>query len=268
MDTVAHFIERYRREVLPRLRPRTQDGYNRHLDALSKHFGHMEPNAVKPKDIGKFLDRPKGKIQANRQIAVLSAIYTKMVGRWYVADVNPCLNVERNPAHRRTRYVTNEEYAALYAFAKPRIRLAMDLALLTAQRQSDLISLPWSNVRPDGILFTQSKSGKRLLLGISPSLEAVLDRARQMTPPGECVIRTRTGKAYTSEGFRACWQRTMQRAMRKGILTERFTFHDLRAKSISDTASIHDAYDRAGHTSLAMTRGTYDRGIRKVMPLR
>ena len=46
------------------------------------------------------------------------------------------------------------------------------------------------------------------------------------------------------------------------------TFHDLRAKSVSDSGSIQEAFERAGHTSMAMTRGTYDRGIRKVTPLK
>jgi integrase len=85
---------------------------------------------------------------------------------------------------------------------------------------------------------------------------------------GGYVVRTRKGTPYTSEGFRACWQRTMQRAMRKGILAERFTFHDLRAKSVSDSKTLEEAFERAGHTSMQMTRGTYDRGVRKVTPLK
>ncbi len=273
--TLHEYFERYKREILPTLAPRTQIDYSRHLVILDKVFGHMLPDEVKPRDVGAFIDRPKGKIQANRQAATLSAVYSKMVGRWYVADRNPCIGVERNPSRRRDRYVTDEEFAAVRALSSPRLKLAMDLALLTGQRQGDLLSLPWANVSKDGILFkpskTQKKAPKRLLVGMSPVLEEVLERARNMVPKvdiGGYVLRTRTGSRYTSEGFRACWQRMMRRALRTGALKERFTFHDLRAKTVSDSQTIQEAFERAGHTSMAMTRGVYDRGIRKVTPLK
>lgn len=268
--TLHEHFERFRREVIPTLAPRTQKDYARHLSILDKVFGHMVPDEVRPRDIGQFLDRPKGKIQGNRQVAVLSAVYTKLVGRWYVAERNPCIGVERNPSKRRTRYVTDAEFLALYAIASPRLRLAMDLALLTGQRQGDLLSLPLRNVTAEGILFQQGKSGKKLLVAHSPALRAVLERARQMVPQvdiGGYVLRTRAGTPYTPEGFRACWQRTMNKAVRNGLISERYTFHDLRAKSVSDSKDIQEAFERAGHASMAMTRGTYDRGIRKVTAL-
>jgi integrase len=268
MDTLTQCFERYRLEVLPTLAPRTQKDYLRHLKVLEARFGSMHPDELQPKDVGQFLDRPKGRIQANRQVAVLSAVYAKMVGRWWCAQKNPCLSVERNPQKRRTRYVTDAEYSAFYQAAPSRLKLAMDLALLTGQRQGDLLSLPFANVSAEGVLFRQGKTGKRLLVGLSPSLSAVVERARRMQPIGGSVIRTRRGTPYTSEGFRACWQRAMKRAMRRGILQDRFTFHDLRAKCVSDSSTLEAAFERAGHTNMSMTRGTYDRGVRKVTPLK
>ena len=265
-----HF-ERYKREIVPTLAPRTQKDYARHLAILERTFGHMRPDDLIPKDIGKFLDKPKGRVQANRQIAVLSSVYSYMVGSWWVAEKNPCRDVKRNKTKKRTRYVSDEEYAAFYNFAKPRVQIMMDLALITGQRQGDLIALQVKNVTDDGVLFQQGKTGKRLLVGMSDALAAVIRRAKQMEPKvdiGGYLVRTRKGTPYTSEGFRACWQRTMQRAMRKGILAERFTFHDLRAKSVSDSKTLEEAFERAGHTSMQMTRGTYDRGVRKVTPLK
>jgi len=40
------------------------------------------------------------------------------------------------------------------------------------------------------------------------------------------------------------------------LLGERFTFHDLRAKSASDSASDQDAADRLGHGDAKLTRDT------------
>lgn len=270
--TLADCFDRYQREVIPTLAPRTQKDYARHVALLRTTFGHMRPDELQPKHIGQFLDRPKGKIQANRQVAVLSAVYSKMVGRWYVCDKNPCQHVERNPSKRRTRYITDEEFAAVRAISPLRVQLMMDLALLTGQRQGDLLTLPLKNVTDEGILFRQGKTGKRLLVAMSPALKDVVDRARKLVPQNEwgTVIRTSKdgGRPYTSEGFRALWQRVMNRAMKKKLIPERYTFHDIRAKSVSDSKNIQEAFERAGHTSMAMTRGTYDRGVRKVTPLK
>lgn len=279
--TLNDAFNRYEREVVPQLEPRTQRDYRRHLLVLRKTFGHMNPNDVLPKHIGQFLDVTKGKITRNRQVAVLSAVFTKMVGRWYVADRNPCANVERNPSKPRDRNVTDAEFNAVRAIANPRVQVAMDLALLTGQRQGDLLKLKWSQVTPEGITFRQGKTGKRLMVEMSPALEAVLQRAKKMLPhlPREYVLRRRDGLPYTEHGFRAIWQRVMRVASkgvkrrngewkRPPVITERFTFHDLRGKSGTDATSLQDAYERLGHTSISMTRRVYDRGVRKVKPLK
>jgi integrase len=266
--TLNDAFNRYDREVIPTLEPRTQKDYRKYLVVLRKTFGHMAPNDVLPRHVGQFLDTPKGKIQRNRQVAVLSAVYGKMVGRWYVADRNPCMNVERNPSKPRDRNVTDAEFAAMYKLANPRVQVAMDLALLTGQRQGDLLKMKWSQITPEGVTLRQGKTGKRLMVEMSPALQAVLERARAFLPhlPREYVLRTRKGRPFTQNGFRACWQRAMTKYVKQG--GTRFTFHDLRGKSGSDSASLQDAYERLGHTSISMTRRVYDRGIRKVKPLK
>lgn len=45
------------------------------------------------------------------------------------------------------------------------------------------------------------------------------------------------------------------------LLVERFTFHDLRAKSASDSESDQAAADRLGHGDAKLTRNTYRRLI-------
>jgi integrase len=268
VKTLSDAFDRYEREVLPGLQPRTQRDYRKALIVLRATFGHMAPDDVLPKHIGRFLDVPKGKINRNRQAAVLSSVYTHLVGRWFEADRNPCAKVVRNQSKARSRLVTDAEFAAVYKLAKPKVQVAMDLALLTGQRQGDILSLKWSQITPEGITLRQGKTGKRLMVEMSPALQAVLERARAFLPhlPREYVLRREDGKRYTPDGFRAMWQRTMGKFVAQG--GERFTFHDLRGKSASDSGSIQDAYERLGHTSMAMTRRVYDRGVRKVKPLR
>lgn len=268
--TVSQVLDRYEKDCVPSLAPRTQKDYARHLETLRQTFGHWIADELRPKDFADFLNVKKGKIQRNRQLAVLSAAFSEAVGRWFWMERNMLKDVKRNPSTPRNRYVTDDEYARCKAIAPPRVQLAMELALLTGQRQGDLISLKWEQVQDMSLLFTQSKTGKRLAVTITPDLEAVLDKCWKLKKGGGdgglYVIGTRTGKPYTSEGFRACWQRTQKKYVKGGNI--RFSFHDLRAKSASDSVSIDAAYQRLGHTSMSMTRRVYDRGVRVVKPLR
>lgn len=266
--TLNDCFDRYEKEVLVGLEPRTQKDYRRHLIVLRKTFGHMAPDDVLPRHVGQFLDVQTGKIHRNRIVAVLSAVFSKAVGRWYVAERNPCSKVERHKAAPRDRNVTDAEFAAFYKIANPKLQVAMDLALLTGQRQGDILRMRWRDVTPEGWTMQQGKTGKRLMVAMSPTLQAVLERARAFLPnlPREYVLRRRDGQPYTADGFRAMWQRTMRKYKKAG--GQRFTFHDLRGKSATDSGSLEAAYERLGHTSIAMTRRVYDRGVRKVTPLR
>jgi integrase len=278
---LTDYFDRYEREVVPTLAPRTQKDYHRHLQVLRREFGHFNPDDLKPRDVGRFLDVPKGKIHRVRIVAVLSAVYTKMVGKWYVAEKNPCLSVERHKNEPRDRYITDEEFWAVHALMPPRMKIAMELALYTGQRQGDLLSLTWDDVGEDGVLFNQSKTGQsRLVLYVDAdsgeevrkddsALWDVLARAKKIVPmiPRVYVLRTEDGQKYSSEGFRSIWQRYMRKAMETGVIKTRFTFHDIRAKTVSDEDNVDIAQLRAGHTNKAMTLRVYSRKTRKVVAL-
>mgnify|MGYP006921349757 CR=1 FL=1 len=267
LRTLGDCFDKFSREELPKKSKATQKNYGLCLERLRRAFGHMRPDDVRPRDIGRYLATGRG-VMRNKEISVLSAVYTKCVSRWYCAETNPCRNVERNETRPRDRYVTDAEFDAFRATVPERVRIAMDLALLTGQRQGDLLRLEWAAVTDEGIRFQQGKTGKKLLVAMSPALEATLTASRALKPdlPRQYVIRRRNGKAYTSDGFRAIWQRYMRKWVRAGGV--RFTFHDIRAKTVSDSVDIQAAYERAGHTSMATTRGVYERGTRKVTPLR
>lgn len=268
---VRAMLERYLKEIVPTFAPRTQADYKWHIEQrLMPHFGHLDCKKLKPKNIGQFLDVTTGKISRSRSISVLSACYTRAVGRWYIAEANPCIGVMRNDSKARTRYVTDAEFDAVHALANERLKLAMDLALLTGQRQGDLLDLKWRDASRREVFFQQGKTGKKILIEYTERLWDVLCAARKHEPrmPRRYVIRNYEGERYTSEGFRSCWQRLMKKALEKGVIHTKFTFHDLRAKCVSDTDDITDAMHRAGHTNMAITRGVYDRNTRRVKALK
>jgi integrase len=269
MTTMNELFAKYEAECIPELEPRSQRDYRGILETLRHTFGHLQPSEVKPRHVVDFLDVKKGRIHRNRMVTILSTVFKKAIGKWCIQDDlrNPCTGVERWPTKPRQRYITDQEFDAFRATTCAQVQIAMDLALLTGQRQGDIVGLKWSQITKDMLIeIDQGKTGKKLAIVVSPAIEQVLDRAWLTGPRGDYVLRTKWGRRYTDDGFRAMWQRSMRKWMRAG--NENFHYHDIRAKSISDNKSLDDAYLLAGHIDIKMTRRTYDRNRRVVQPLR
>lgn len=268
--TVEQQIDRYEIECLRVLAPRTQRDYARHLNHLRRRFGPLLLDELKPRTFGEFLNEippgKKGRIQRVRQLAVLSAVFTQAVSFWYSMERNPLRDVKRPKNKPRDRYVSDAEYNGVKEMAIPPIRLAIELAYLTGQRQGDIIGLKWRDI-DDRVHFVQGKTGKKIGVKIGPKLEKTLDECWMLrhggNEGGEYVItRSKGGGRYTSEGFRAGWQRLICRWVRMG--GARWNYHDLRAKCVSDSKSLQEASDRAGHIGQQMTKRVYDRKERLV----
>jgi integrase len=270
MTTMNDLFDLYETECIPRLQWRSQRDYRSIIIILRRTFGHKPVIEMRPKDVAEFINVPTGRVHRNRMVTILSTVFKKAMGRWCL-DLNltnPCTVIERWPTKPRKRYVTDYEFNRFRAICRPQVQIAMDLALLIGQRQGDIIGMKWSQINDNKIEIDQGKTGKKLAIVISPAVEEVLDRAWLMEPhwPREYVVRTSYGLRHTEDGFRAMWQRYCREWERLG--NERFHFHDLRAKCISDNPNFDAAYLLAGHIDPKMTRGVYDRNRREVQPLR
>lgn len=255
-DSLAHYLDRYEREELPKKASSTQGTQARQLKTLRAVYGHMTVSTVRTSDVAAFLDQYPSPIQANRHIALLSHVYTKLI-RWGVVEKNPCTGVQRNQESPRTRYISDGEFWAVWVDMPRHMQLLMELALCTGQRQGDLLRLRWSEVGSDSIRFIQGKTGKVLDVGISPHLAAVLARCRGGVA-GVYVIRKPNGQPYTASGIQTTWQRFM-----RAYDGERFTFHDIRAKSGSD----HPDGEHLGHDVSQTLKRIYRRKPKAVSGL-
>lgn len=284
--TVGAILDRYESECLDELAPRTQYAYRLHIGHLRRRFGHLEAEALEPRTFAEFLnERKRGRINRARELAVLSAAMTIAVRRWFWIKVNILRDVERPKSKPRDRLISDEEFAACKALAPYRIQLAMQLALLTGQRQGDIIRFEWANVRevviddPERpgerkaiteLQLQQGKTGKRLGIEVTPDLEALLDKCWQLQGGGNAgstyVLPTRTSKPYTSAGFRAAWQKVRLKWERAG--GENLRFHDIRAMAATKCPTLEMAQALLGHSTPALTRKVYRRGVERVKPLR
>lgn len=271
--TMDDLINRYAAEVIPKKAPATQRDNHKDLIHLRAMFGKMRPTAIKPKHVARFLDvrGETAPVRANRGKALLSHIFT-MAMRWGVVDSNPCRGVHRNPEKPRDRYIEDWELEAFCTIAPPLLRVWCALKYLTGLRQTDLRQLRLDQIREDGLHVTTSKTGKKLIFEWSDELRAVIDEAKALRSGNIRALTlfcTRQGQAYSADGFRSIWHRAMTKALQEGVLKERFTEHDIRAKTATDArAQGLDARRLLAHTSEQMTdRYIRGREASKVAPL-
>lgn len=270
--TLNAVFDRYEREVIPTKAPRTQQDNRTELANLRQAFGHMRPETVKPRHIYAYLDARgrTAKVRANRERSLLSHVY-KYAIRWGIVEENPCAGLMAHKETPRRRYVTDAEFQAVYDLAPPIIQSAMEIAIITGLRQGDILNLQRHQLQDDGIHVTPAKTkertGRKQIFEWTPALRAAvqqaLDRPRRLATTW--VMANRNGQRYTRNGFKAMFGKLMDKAIREGVLTERFTFHDLRAKAGSEAT---DGMRLLGHQSPATTRRIYERKPDKVKPIR
>jgi len=125
---------------------------------------------------------------------------------------------------------------------------------ITAARQKDLDRKQLAA----GVLFVQSKTAKKVNIPAAGSFEENIETALKIAPQvRQYVIVNRAGKPYTRDGFQTQWKRAMTKAFPNKA--DRFTFHDIRAKSLSDADTLEAARVRAGHSDAEITKRVYRR---------
>lgn len=272
--TMAGIIERYEREQLPSKAARTQKEYQAVLDELRNVFGTLRPDAITSNMVKRFRDgsaeKPRGNVQANLARAVFSTVMAWAV-EWGAASTNPARDTKRRKIAKRTRSVDETDWQAVYSIAPPMMQCAMDLALLTGLRRGDLLALTRDHCKDDGIHVTTQKTKTALVIENSDELRAAIKRALATGPRlrlGRALIATDHGKRMAPGDFGRRWWELQTKAFPKGQEHRRFRWHDIRAKSATDSESLADATERLGHSSQAVTSRHYMRGAKRVKPLR
>ena len=268
-DKALHVIvRRYKREVFPTLARRTQSDYLKHLRFLMIGFGEDTPiDTIRPKDVADYL-RVRGEasiVQANREFAVFSTLFNHAREWGYTEADNPTRGVRKHREKPRDRYVTDDEYQAVYKAAGDTLRDAMDIALLTGQRPADVLKIKRADISVGMLSVQQGKTGKKLRIELTGELgqvvERILRRPRKMLSAS--LIQDDDGGALTASTLRSRFDSARAKA---GVS---FQFRDLRAKAATDIGDLALAQDLLGHSSRNTTEiSTRERIGERVKPLR
>ncbi|MEQ9721257.1 tyrosine-type recombinase/integrase [Yersinia alsatica] len=250
----------------------TQKDYRKYARRLLLVFGKMNPDNVRPEHVRKYMDKRgmSSRTQANREKTLLSRVYRWGYERGMVKS-NPCTGVKQFKEPSRDRYITDEEYNALYSVSPLIVKAAMELAYLCCARQADVLALEKSQLLERGIFIQQGKTGKKQIKAWIERLQQAIRTANEIkVRPGVnsiYVLHQSTGHRYTRDGFNSRWLKAKQLAANTfPELDFNFTFHDLKAKGISDLeGSLGEKQTISGHKNITQT-ARYDRKI-EVVPV-
>lgn len=267
--TLKDVWDSYLAKVWPGKSAGTQKDYSKSIRHILRFF--MDPpaplDAIEPVHIRQYLDwrGQQAKTRANRERALISLLWNHARAWGYTEKPNPCAGIHGFKEKRRTAYITDQVYDAVYQHADQPLRDMLDLAYLTGQRPGDVISIYETDIQDGRLQIDQSKTDKRLKIKVTGQLKTVIDRIKARKESFKvrslALIVDEHGKPLSQ---RAIWQR-FQKA--KSAATEqhpklrdqieKYQLRDLRAKAGTDkavkTKDMRAAQKILGHASVVMT---------------
>ena len=197
---------------------------------------------------------------------------------WGYTDLpNPCEGIKGHSLKKRTVYITDAVFAAVYEQAAQPLRDAMDLAYLTGQRPADALRMSQHDIIDGHLIVTQEKTKQPLRILVTGELSALIKRIelRKKTHHVEtaALLVNIHGRPLTAPTLRYQFEeaRTLAAAATPQIANaiNGFWFYDLRAKAADDTSDERGdqaASDLLGHDSVKTTQRHYLRRGKIVAP--
>ncbi len=171
--------------------------------------------------------------QADATLGVLRIILEWARDRGMIANNNATRPKKVYKADRSEKLWLPEHLDAFRAVAPPEMRLALELALWTGQRQSDLLKLEWSIYKEGRLQFRQGKRKRKVDLRAPETLRAILDAIPR---PAKTILTTAKGQPWATDPrptyFMHEWRKATVAAGLDGL-----HFHDLRGTTCTMLAN-------------------------------
>lgn len=245
---------------------RTQDDYRQHQKKLLAVFGKMRADDIKIEQVRIYMDKRgvTSKNQANQEVSSMSRVFGWGFERGYVRN-NPCKGIRKFTLVDRDVYIPDEDYLAIYEHARVEVQVAMEISYLCAAREGDVFDLKIPDLRADGIFIEQNKTGKKQIKKWTPRLQAAISLASKHFANKSAagyVIPSPSGGKMNKKTFNTWWNNAKKAAALKLGRPIQGTFHDIKAKAISDyEGSSKEKQLFSGHKSESQVV-TYDRKVK------
>ena len=261
-QTLALLIERYRREVVPKLRGASTELFR--LQTIERRMGHLHISAVNTAAIASYRDQRLQEVSPStclRELQTLSAMLGLAQREWQVIASNPVQGIRKpSPNKARERRITCEEEVRLMAALTPAQRLSngrwskgirniwikplVQLALETAMRRGELLALMWDNVNlaKRTAFLPMTKNGTSRQVPLTNAAVQIL----------VALPRSIDGHVFplTANAVKQAWDR-----VREKVGLHDLHLHDLRHEATSRLAERLNVLELAavtGHRDLKM----------------
>ena len=269
-------IGHWEREVMPAHATKTQVDDLHYGAVIAAAFAEFTPAEVETPDCATFLAQFRAKPRTHNAYRAALREYMRFAEERGLrpAGSNPLQAIRTMRTPPRSRYITDSELrrikvAAMRAHDRhggaqdtrsgPMLCALIDMAYLTGQAVGDLLALEWRQLGRDGIAFARRKvahsTGAQVLIEWTPKLRDVERRLRELRRArrafGSCVFVRQDGKPLRYFGVASAWRRALTRS---GVAP--CTFHDLRAKALTDKDArdgMHAARTMGAHATEAQT---------------
>jgi integrase len=256
-----------------RKKPKTRENYERSWKSLARSFAEVDATTVRPLHVRRYMDARglMGEVAANRDFALFQNIFSYGYERGLV-KMNPCIGVKKFAETARDFYIEDSEYEMFLSLSTPIIQVFMELSYLEGARGQDVRGIMLTDVKTDGVYIQQEKTGKKQLKLWTPRLRDAVDQAlairKQVSEKrkGKVVslylVVNMFGQPYAEGSLASTWQKNKKRIEQEHGLKIEWTFHDIKAKGISDYEG--NKQDFSGHKDPRMV-DRYDRKTRRVL---
>jgi integrase len=248
---LSTLLQRYLTSVSPLKKGHKQEVSR--IDAWLKHpLASRDAASIKPAEVALYRDQriKAGKANASIRIelSLLSAVYKCAKHEWgYALLSNPLAEIKRPPPSpgRERRLEEGEFDALLAATGGTVLSLLIQIAVETAMRAGELLSLRWQNINftKRTALLPDTKNGERRVVPLSSRALELLSKVERT---GETVFSIQSSYTVSNAFKRA--------TARAGIMGLRF--HDLRHEAVSRLFerqfSTMEVASISGHKSLQM----------------
>ncbi|AHC65011.1 integrase [Pseudomonas aeruginosa] len=273
-DLFVAFLDKYEREILPprELAKGTLDLYAVRFRQFRAAWPTQAVDEITIRMVAELLDSLTPRA-ANQARALLVDIFNHAAAKGLCPDNPAASTIARIEKKQRKRH-TVEGLRAIREQAPAWLQNAIDLALITAQRRTDILAMRFDDVR-DGFLYVvQQKTAKAsdaawIRFRVTAELQAVLARCRDNVPSPFLIHRRPERKRQKQAEQKEHWTKVEERYLTRAFKDARDAagcysgwseeempgFHEIRALSLHLYKKAgKDGQKIAGHASEEMTR--------------
>lgn len=182
-ESFAGFLDTYERDVLPprELAKGTLGLYAVHFRRFRKHFEGKAVDQITIRMIAEMLDALTPRT-ANQCRALLIDIFNHAAAKGLCPDNPAASTISRIEKKQRKRH-TIEGLKTIREKSPTWLQNAIDLALITAQRRTDILNMRFDGVREGFLYVVQQKTAKAsdaawIRFKVTGELQAVISRCR------------------------------------------------------------------------------------------